>query len=142
MTLLQQLQKSRRRFLLNPKSLILLLIGLVGAPLKSASTLLSPLQIKPSSPTGTFVLASVNGVMQFISIPNPNFSDAEIPSGTINGTNAVFILGHSPVGTSLVLVRNGIVQQASNDFTLAAATITFISSVPQTGDSLQAWYRY
>ena len=71
------------------------------------------------------------------------FADAETPSGTLNGTNALFGLLNSPSPpASLVLFRNGIILQRNMDFTLSGAVITFLSgSVPQPGDVLRAFYR-
>jgi hypothetical protein len=72
-----------------------------------------------------------------------NYSDAEVPSGTINGTNASFSLMHTPAGSSLYLTRNGLVQKVSVDYTLSGSTITFLTvAIPGTGETLQAWYRY
>jgi hypothetical protein len=71
-------------------------------------------------------------------------ADGETPSGTVNGTNTTFTLSHSPnPSASLILVRNGLVMSLNTDFTLNANTITFLTaSIPQTGDTLVAWYRY
>lgn len=71
------------------------------------------------------------------------FADAETPSGTINGTDAVFNLTGAPApAASLTLYRNGLVQTRGMDFTLAGAAITFASNnLPQPGDVLQAYYR-
>ncbi len=75
---------------------------------------------------------------------NVSFSDAEVPSGSVNGSNTAFSLANSPApSASLILSRNGMVMTAGIDFTLSGSTITFLSaSVPQTGDGLVAWYRY
>ena len=72
------------------------------------------------------------------------FSDNEIPGGAINGTNAVFTLSNAPApATSLSLFRNGMLLRPSLDYTLNSAAITFgASAIPQTGDYLQASYRY
>lgn len=73
----------------------------------------------------------------------PSFADNETPSGTINGSNAVFTLAHTPSPTaSLQLFLNGAFQTAAGtDYTLATATITF-GSAPLTGSILRAFYRY
>ncbi len=72
------------------------------------------------------------------------FSDNEIPGGAINGSNAVFTLSNAPSpATSLSLFRNGMLLRPSLDYTLNSAAITFYTaSIPQTGDRLQASYRY
>lgn len=73
----------------------------------------------------------------------PGFVDSEIPAGTINGVNATFTLANAPTpAASLALYRNGVLQSALLDYTLAGASITFRSgSLPQSGDSLVASYR-
>ena len=73
----------------------------------------------------------------------PVFQDADTPAGTINGSNTVFALTNSPSPTgSLALTKNGVVQKAGADYTLSGNTVTFTSgAVPQTGDTLLAWYR-
>lgn len=111
-----------------------------------AATLIRISQIQ-GGPTGTFVLTSVNGTNSWTapSQSNPiNFSDAEVPSGTINGTTVAFTLAHPPVSGSVPIVTvNGIVQRPTIDFTLTGSTITFAAaSTPQTGDLLQVWYRF
>ncbi|MBI1353512.1 MAG: hypothetical protein GC160_04140 [Acidobacteria bacterium] len=71
------------------------------------------------------------------------FVDNEIPSGTINGSNAVFNLAFTPdPAASLNLTRNGIGQQLGIKYNLAGKTITFLAgNIPQTGDVLRASYR-
>jgi hypothetical protein len=73
----------------------------------------------------------------------PGFTDQEVPTGTINGSNTVFTLTQAPTpAASLGLYRNGILMKAGIDYTLSSATITFGSlSVPQIGDLLLASYR-
>lgn len=71
------------------------------------------------------------------------FYDGDIPTGSIDGVNAAFVLSAapSPVG-SLTLFRNGVLQTAGVDYTLSGATVTFVAaSIPQTGDALISWYR-
>ena len=71
------------------------------------------------------------------------FQDAESPSGTADGVNTDFTLAAAPnPPESLTLTRNGLVQEAGSDFTLSGDTITFLAgAIPQSGDSLLAWYR-
>jgi hypothetical protein len=73
----------------------------------------------------------------------PVFVDGETPSGAANGSNRSFSLANTPSpATSLDLYRNGLVQTAGVDFTIAGSTITFLQvATPQTGDLLQAYYR-
>ena len=70
--------------------------------------------------------------------------DAEVPSGVVNGVNDTFALAHSPSPvSSLLLFVNGLLQKAGGvDFTLSGSSIVFASgAVPQSGDSLLAYYR-
>ena len=70
--------------------------------------------------------------------------DGETPSGSVNGINTTFVLSRSPSpNTSLILARNGLVMTLNVDFTLSGNTVTFLAgSIPQSGDTLVAWYRY
>jgi hypothetical protein len=74
----------------------------------------------------------------------PRFSDAETPSGVINGSNRVFTLQNGPnPASSLVVTRNGLTLQSGADYTLSGNTVTFnTGSAPNTGDLVRAWYRY
>jgi hypothetical protein len=71
------------------------------------------------------------------------FVDLETPTGTIDGTNTTFTLSNTPApSASLLLFRNGLLQKAGVDYTLAGATVTFlVGSAPQPGDSVVASYR-
>lgn len=74
----------------------------------------------------------------------PLFSDAETPAGTVNGVNAAFTLlfAPSPIG-SLIIFRNGVLQTHGIDYSIAGNVVTFlVGSLPQTGDTLIASYRY
>lgn len=117
--------------------------------LLGAATFVPWPQINTKLPkVGTFILQGNNGVISWVIPPQVgiNFADAEIPTGVINGVNLTFTLAHPPVGTSLELTFNGVVQQVGvvNDFTLVGSTITFNSTatIPQMGDVMQVWYRY
>lgn len=64
---------------------------------------------------------------------------SEIPSGTINGVNAVFTLTQVPL--TLILIRNGLTQIQGTSFNLSGNTITFTAgNIPQAGDSIAAFY--
>lgn len=74
----------------------------------------------------------------------PSYSDGETPSGVANGVNPTFTLlnAPSPVG-SLSWYRNGVLQLQAVDYSLANKAVTFFAgSIPLTGDSLVASYRY
>lgn len=69
---------------------------------------------------------------------------SEVPSGTLNGTNAVFSVANAPVTGTLRLYRNGMRQKGGGfDYSISGSTITFVTgAVPQPGDTLLADYRY
>ncbi len=73
-----------------------------------------------------------------------SFVDAEVPAGTVNGSNAVFTLTSAPSpSASLNLYRNGLLMRQGTDYQLSTRTITFfVASVPQSGDLLVASYRF
>ena len=114
-------------------------------------------QIKPAATpgaNGAVAYTSSTGVVSWLTLTNPinqsaptvpSFTDGEVPTGTVNGTNAVFTLTTAPnPAVSLLLQRNGLVlvQGASGDYTLSGNTVTFnTEATPSTGDSLQASYR-
>jgi len=100
-----------------------------------------------SSATVTFTSAPISGAIlrayyRFISATAYNFVGEEGPAGTVNSSNTVFTLAHSPspVG-SLKLFLNGILQKRTVDYTLSGSTITF-TTAPTTGDTLYAFYRW
>jgi len=74
----------------------------------------------------------------------PLFSNGEVPSGTVNGSNTVFTLAFVPSpASSLNLFLNGLLLDQGQDYTLSGQTITFLTvTVPQSGDLLQASYQY
>jgi hypothetical protein len=71
------------------------------------------------------------------------FIDGEVPSGTMNGSNAGFVLANVPnPPASVALFRNGLLLNQGGDYTLSANAITFAAgAVPQPGDILAASYR-
>jgi hypothetical protein len=71
------------------------------------------------------------------------FVDAEVPAGTINGTNTQFTLAATPVPTSSLAVwRNGLFLKSGMDFTVSGNAITFVgNSTPLIGDTILASYR-
>jgi hypothetical protein len=74
-----------------------------------------------------------------------SFNDAELPAGTINGTNLTFTLANTPSpAASLMLFKNGVLLTQGVDYALSGATVTFTSTTvaPQAGDSLTASYRH
>jgi len=71
---------------------------------------------------------------------NPTFVDLETPSGTINGSNDTFALANTPVSGSVHLYLNGVLQEATGDYSLSGSTITFVTA-PESGSKLRASYR-
>jgi hypothetical protein len=70
------------------------------------------------------------------------FADAETPAGTVDGVNNTVTLAFAPLGTSMLLFRNGLYQTPNFDYTLSGQTVTFVNgATPQAGDTLTASYR-
>jgi hypothetical protein len=68
----------------------------------------------------------------------PNYSDAEIPSGTIDSVNVTFTLINAPNPvSSMQMFYNGILQPCTVNGTSVTMPIA-----PDPGDSLVAYYRY
>lgn len=63
----------------------------------------------------------------------------ETPSGTINGTNAEFTLANTPIAATVQVYLNGLLQEATDDYTLSGTTVTFVSA-PLAGDKIRAIY--
>ena len=72
----------------------------------------------------------------------PTFADAETPGGIVDGTNNTLTLANTPLGSSLMLFRNGLYMTPNFDYTVTGASIQFVTgAVPQAGDTLTASYR-
>jgi hypothetical protein len=72
----------------------------------------------------------------------PTFSDAETPGGTVDGVNNTLTLAFTPLGSSLMLFRNGLYLTTNFDYTLSGSTITFLTgALPHPGDTMTASYR-
>lgn len=63
----------------------------------------------------------------------------ETPSGTINGSNVTFTLANTPVSGTESLYLNGLLQDATNDYTISSGTITMIVA-PISGDRIRSNY--
>ena len=70
--------------------------------------------------------------------------DGDLPAGIVDGSNTTFTLSDTPdPATSLALYRNGMLQKTGQDYTLAGATVRFVTAdTPQPGDTLLASYRF
>jgi hypothetical protein len=79
-----------------------------------------------------------------------NFAGNEVVGGTIDGTNATFVLLHEPNPAESLMLFNvdsgGITHLLVRDidYALGASTVTIIlaGSIPAAGDALYAWYRW
>ncbi|MDP9053079.1 MAG: hypothetical protein M3N93_02060 [Acidobacteriota bacterium] len=72
----------------------------------------------------------------------PVFADAETPGGIVDGANNTLTLQNTPLGSSLMLFRNGLYMTPNFDYTLSGSTLHFVAgAVPQAGDTLTASYR-
>lgn len=71
-----------------------------------------------------------------------NFVDKEVPSGSINGSNAAFTLANTPVAGSEHVYLNGMLQTsgAGNDYTISGAVITMLTA-PLAGERIIVSYR-
>lgn len=60
-----------------------------------------------------------------------HFIEDETPSGTVNGSNTDFVLGHDPNPTSsLKVFVNGMRMRITEDYTLSGRTISFVTAPP------------
>ena len=103
-----------------------------------------------------------NGLITFVgvAVPQPNdillasyrtgannsgwtFFDAEIPAGTVDGSNTAFTIQQAPnPPASLALYRNGLYLRQNLDYTLSGTAIVFGPGLaPQPGDTLLCSYR-
>lgn len=71
-----------------------------------------------------------------------NFVDKEIPSGSINGVNTIYVLANTPVSGSEHVYINGILTEsgAGNDYTISGATITTLEPLA-VGEKMRVSYR-
>ncbi|MGA3026489.1 MAG: hypothetical protein ABSF98_17125 [Bryobacteraceae bacterium] len=72
-----------------------------------------------------------------------SFADAELPKGTIDGSNTQFALSATPAPASSVAIwRNGLFLNSGVDYTVSGNVITFAAgSTPLAGDTILASYR-
>ncbi len=67
----------------------------------------------------------------------PNFTDAEVPAGIVNGLNGSFTLSAVPIPVSSVaLYRNGVLQKVGLDYTLAGNTVQFMGGLRRSPATL------
>ncbi len=85
----------------------------------------------------------VDGTSGPCSTFSTTFIDGETPAGTLDGSNASFVLANIPnPSVSLALFRNGLLLRQGGDYTLASNNVTFLTgATPQPSDILAASYR-
>lgn len=84
------------------------------------------------SNTGVVTLASTV-------LKQSSYVNNEVPTGSVNGVNVTFTLANTPVTGSVQVFLNGVRQKVTTDYTVATATITFVSA-PSTGDDVTVVY--
>lgn len=70
-----------------------------------------------------------------------NFVFNEAPTGAIDGITTDFVLAAAPTAGTLTVYLNGARQQETTDYTLATATITFLTA-PLLGSVILCDYQY
>jgi hypothetical protein len=69
--------------------------------------------------------------------------EREVLTGTVDGTNAVFTLAHTPVAGSLTIKRNGLEDGPTGCWAISGNTVTFTGvCIPQPEDVMTGKYRY
>lgn len=70
-----------------------------------------------------------------------NYIVRETPSGLVNGSNVSYVLANTPITGTESVFLNGVLQEpgAGNDYTISAATITYLTA-PVTGDKVRVSY--
>lgn len=75
-------------------------------------------------------------------LTSANFVDKEVPTGVINGVNAIFTLANVPTSGTDHWYRNGVLQNVTGglDYTIAGAVATFVIA-PIAGEKIVCSYR-
>ena len=95
---------------------------------------------------GQYVLTGNDGFLAWTALSNAQLGTQvynEVPSGTVNGSNAGFTVANGIETGTLRVYKNGLRQKPGSgyDYTLSGSTITFESgNIPQTGDVLLVDY--
>jgi hypothetical protein len=117
-------------------------LGFLAGFLSTASSTINSSFYLPAlkNPAGKFLAVDPTGLVIATTSPiSSGVGGVETPSGTINGSNAVFTTTYSPLAVFL----NGIFQSAAGvDYTLTGTgpyTITFVTA-PPTGSILRSQY--
>jgi hypothetical protein len=122
-------------------------------------TAIADLHTIPFSRRRAGMIVGVNGGENYYKLKHPTWSydltdweeltlkiqhaDREVPTGSVNGINRVFILTQTPELQSEHLFLNGILQDPGDDedYTISGRTITFIDA-PLEGSRIRCSYRY
>jgi hypothetical protein len=95
---------------------------------------------------GHYVLTGDGGSLAWTSLANAQLGTQiynEVPSGTVNGSNALFSTANGIESGTLRVYKNGLRQKPGSgyDYTLSGQEITFESgNIPQTGDVILVDY--
>jgi hypothetical protein len=63
----------------------------------------------------------------------------EVPTGTVNGSNAVFTLSSAASNNEVTVTINGVKQKETTDYSLSGTTLTF-TVAPFTGAIIEVFY--
>jgi hypothetical protein len=102
---------------------------------------ITPAKIKAvNSPVDGYILEYVNATQEWQWIPSLT-GTTETPSGTVNGSNKVFVLSETPEAGTLHVFLNGLAQEEGSgaDYVLSGTNITFVDA-PQSGDVILVCY--
>jgi len=109
--------------------------GLQGVPGMAGST-------GPTGPTGAMGATGATGATGSTGPTGPDvtFVTNEIPGGSIDGSSQDFTLANTPITGSVMLYKNGLLQQITVDYTISGLNIHF-ATAPLSGSVLLAFYR-
>lgn len=65
----------------------------------------------------------------------------EVPTGSIDDSNTIFVLSTTPVAGTVAIYLNGSRQKVTDDYSITGATITFVLP-PLTGSNILADFEY
>lgn len=94
--------------------------------------------------TGTKLLADYETTSSVYSVGTNSIIVGEVPSGSVNGSNATFTLARAYIAGSLEVMINGIAQARTTHFTetTPASGIFTMGDAPLTGDIITVNYQY
>lgn len=94
--------------------------------------------------TGSNLLADYETTSSVYSVGTNSIIVGEVPSGSVNGSNATFTLARAYIGGSVEVMINGIAQARTTHFTetTPASGIITMGDAPLTGDIITVNYQY